>query len=152
MNIGNKKKSGSFLGNLKSTRPLGIFMSSLYGLLISLGIGLALTLLVSAILYSLDDPGRYVTPTAIIVLYVSALMGGFITAKLCGGSALLCGGLYSLMMLVLMFVVSLLFGDTYSSEYSLPLAVGLRGIALALALFGAVTGAKQPTKKRKRNR
>lgn len=157
MNIGKAKKGHSKSSALSlpdNTKPHGILRNTLRGYWISLAIGSVLTLILSAVVYSLADPNRYITPVAFCILYISALLGGFLSAKFNGGSALLCGGLYAVMMLVTMFLVSLFFDGSYSADRSLPLAVGLRGVAAGLSIAGAMIGAHKPrtAKKRKSKR
>jgi hypothetical protein len=78
------------------------------------------------------------------------LLGGFFSAKFNRGSALLCGALYAAFMLGTMTLVSLLFGNDLSSDYPLASAIGLRAIALVLAIVGAMVGSHQKPKKRKK--
>lgn len=152
MNIGNTKKHRTkhFSESLPKTKSGGIIRSTLRGYLFSLAIGTVMTILLSAVVYSLSDPNRYITPVAFCILYISALLGGFFSARFNRGSALLCGGLYALMMLATMFLISLLFSNNFSSDLSLLPAIGLRGIAAALSIVGAMVGTHQPSKKRKR--
>ena len=152
MNIGNtkKRKTKTLTDSIPRSKSSGILHSTLRGYLFSLVIGAALTLLLSAVIYSLSDPNRFVTPVSFCILYISALLGGYLSAKFNRGSALLCGALYSVMMLVTMLIVSLFFVNSYSADHALPLAIGLRGIAAALAIAGAMIAAHKSPKKRKR--
>ena len=152
MNIGsNKKRTRKTLcDSLPKTSTRGILPCVARGYLVSLGIGTGMTLLCSAMLYSLPDPSRFITPAAFCVLYVCALLGGFLSAKFNRGSALLCGALYAVFMLATMTLVSLLFGGSHSADYKLTSAVGFRAIAAAIAIVGAMIGSHQKPKKRRK--
>ena len=152
MNMGNTKKprTRSLTDSIPKSSSGGILRSTLKGYLFSLIIGAVMTLVLSALVYSLSDPNRYIAPVAFCILYISALFGGYLSAKFNRGSALLCGALYSAMMLLSMLTASLFFGGSYSADYSLPLAIGLRGIAAALAVIGAMISTHKQPKKRKR--
>jgi putative membrane protein (TIGR04086 family) len=152
MNIGtNKKRRYKTLSDsFPKTSAKGILPSVVRAYLISIGIGTGMTLVCSAMLYSLSDPTRFITPTAFCILYISALLGGFLSAKFNRGSALLCGALYTIFMLGTMTLVSLLFGGDHSADHSLASAVGFRAIAMAMAIVGAMIGSHQKPKKRKK--
>lgn len=152
MNIGTNKKRRhkTLCDSLPKTSAKGILPSVVRGYLISLVIGTGMALLCSAMLYSLSDPTRFVTPVAFCVLYISALLGGFLSAKFNRGSALLCGALYAVFMLGTMTLVSLFFGGGHSADYPLTSAVGFRAIAVAIAIVGAMISTHKKPKKRKK--
>ena len=152
MNIGTNKKRRyrSLCDPLPKASTKGILPSVARGYLVSLGIGTGLTLLFSAVLYSLADPTRFLTPVASCVLYISALLGGFLSAKFNRGSALLCGALYAAFMLLTMTFISLFFGFGHSADYPLTTAIAFRAIAVAIAVIGAMIGSHQKTKKRRK--
>ena len=152
MNVGNtkKRKTKNFTDAIPKAKDGSILASVLKGYLFSLLIGVGITLLFSAVIYSLSDPCRYITPVSFCILYISAFLGGFLSASIHRGSALLCGALYAAFMLGTMLIVSLLFNGSYATDHSLPLAVGLRGIAAALAIVGAMIATHKRPKKRKR--
>ena len=146
--MGNRTR---FSDSFPKTRKIGILGNTLRGFAISLIIGIILTLVVSAIVFSAKDPNRYVTPAAFTVLYVCSLLGGFVSSRLNGGSPLLCGLLYSAMLLVLLLLGSLLFGGELSSDYSIQLAIGLRALVVVAALIGAFIGVyKKPARKKRK--
>ncbi len=146
-----KRRIKTFGASLPRSKPNGILHSSFRGYLFSLGIGALLTIVLSALVYSLSDPNRYITPVSFCILYISALLSGFLSSRFNRGSALLCGTLSSLMLLITMFLISLFFGGSFSADYSISLAVGLRGIAVALSIVGAMIGShKSPTKRKRK--
>ena len=145
-----KRRTKPFGSSLPKTKPSSIFRSTLRGYLYSLGIGAVMTLILSFLVYSLADPNRYILPVSFCILYISALFGGFLSAKINRGSALLCGLLNGVMLIVTMLLISFLLSGTYSADYTPGLAVGLRGIAILLSVLGAMIGTHKTSKKPKR--
>ncbi len=146
-----KRRTKTFGSSLPKTKTSGIFRSTLRGYLFSLAIGAVMTLVLSVAVYSLADPGRYITPVSFCILYISSLFGGFLSVKFNRGSALLCGLLSAAMWLVTMLLLSLFFSGAYSADRSLGLSVGLRGVLALLSVLGAMIGTYKGTqKKRKR--
>ena len=139
-------------GSIKASAPRGILSSSLRGLAAALVLGLVLLIAISAIVYSTDDPTRFVMPAALTVLYICSFFGGLIAAKINRGSALLCGGLTSLMLLSLLFVASLCVSPSLSADFGIPMSLGLRGIAMAVSLIGAFLGAGEKKSKKRKNK
>ena len=139
-------------GSIKASAPQSILSSSLRGLAAALVLGLVLLIAISAIVYSTDDPTRFVMPAALTVLYISSFFGGLIAAKINRGSALLCGGLTSLMLLSLLFVASLCVSPSLSADFGIPMSLGLRGIAMAVSLIGARLGAGEKKSKKRKNK
>ena len=148
---GRVQRRPGLTGAIKSAAPRGILPSSLRGLAAALICCAALMFVASAIVYSTADPNRYVTPASLTVLYISCFCGGLVAAKCNRGAALVCGTLVSVMLLTLLFVASFLLDPSLSAEHSLPLAIGLRGIAIALSILGALVGGGEK-KKKKQNR
>ncbi len=139
-----KAKGGSLKKMVKNTA---------WSFLIITGLSVLATVLIAAAFYATADPNRFIAPAAISILLISSLLGGFLSAKKNKGSALLCGLLYAGMMLVLTLGASLFFDAALSADYSLPMSIGLRGIAAALSVLGAWIGMgqkKKPTHKHKR--
>ena len=137
-------------GKLKSRSPKGIFPCSFCGFGISVAVSICLLFTVSAILYSTDDPNRFVSPASLSVLYISSLFGGFASARLNRGSALLCGLLTACMLLTLLFLLSLFVDPSLTAEKSLAGALGERGIAIGISVLGAAIGVSNKKKKPRR--
>ena len=135
---------------IKSTGPRGILACSLRGLAVALLCCVALLFMISAAVYSTADPNRFVMPAAFSALYISALLGGFTSARLNRGSVLLCGLLTALLLLGVLFVLSLLMNASLSAERGLASALGLRGIAVGISILGACIGVSNKKKKPKR--
>lgn len=136
-----------FSERIPASVPRNIFKSTAQSFLIVLVLLLASAVLVAALIYSLADPNRYIAPASMSLLYIFSLLGGFLSAKRHGGSALLCGLLFAAMMLATMMLTSLFFPLSLSADRSLAFEIGLRGIAIALSIAGAMIGTKP--KKRK---
>ncbi len=155
MNAKPSRKNGHarFAGKIPKSAAGKLFQNVAKSFLIVTGATLLLTVLLSLALYATADPNRYIAPMSLSILFISSLLGGFVSVKQNKSSALLCGLVYGGMLLVLTLVVSLFFDNSYSSEYSLIMSIGLRGIAVALSILGAFIGSgrkKKPSFKRKR--
>ena len=140
------------IDGIKSFTPKGLLPCSAVGAAIAVLCALLLTFAVSAILYSTSDPSRLITPAAFSVLYISALAGGFAAARFNRGSALLCGLLVGAMLVVFGFTVSLPISRSLSSDYGIPVEIGLRVAVIVCSLIGAFIGVTKNTtnvKKRK---
>jgi putative membrane protein (TIGR04086 family) len=138
----------AFTAGIKSAAPRGLLPSCIRGLaaaLLCLAIALPLT---AGIVYSLSDPNRFVIPAALTALYVGCFFGGLIGARYNRGAPLVCGVLVSGMLLLVLFAASLILDPSLSADRPLSLSVGLRGIAVIMAILGALMGTKE--KKRKK--
>ena len=136
-------------GLFKSGFPKGIVHCCAVGLLFSVILGVFLALVMSWIICETDDPARYVTPTALIALYVPAFFGGFAAAVLNKKSALLCGLGVGVMLVALMFIASLLISNTLSGENGVISAVALRMAVLVSSILGAFVGITKKSSRKK---
>ena len=143
---GQAHKKARLTDGLRSTAPLGLLPSCLRGVAATLICCVVLLFAASAIVYSLNDPNRYVIPAALTILYVSCFLGGLVSAKCNKGGALVCGLAVAGMVLLPMLAISPLLDPSLSSEHSLPLAVGLRGIAVVFSVLGAFAGSGERKK------
>lgn len=143
-----------FSERIPSSAPRNILKSVAQSFLIVLIVLVVSAVLVSAALYALADPNRYIAPASLSLFYIASLLGGFVSVKRYKGSPLLCGLLFAAMMLVVMFVVSLILPNTLSADRPFPLEIGLRGITAALSVVGALIGSgqrKRASRKKKRH-
>lgn len=147
---GHASTRAGFTDKLRVVGPRGILASSLRGLAAALICCVSLLFIVSAAVYSTSDPNRFVTPAALSVLYISALLGGFTAARLNRGSALLCGLLTGSLFLAVLLLLSFLMRASLSAEHSVVRALGLRGIAVGISILGAGIGVSNKKKKTKR--
>ena len=147
------KGHARFSERIPASTPRNLLKSAAQSFLIVLIVLIVSALLVSAALYTLADPNRYIAPASMTLIYIASLLGGFVSVKRYKGSPLLCGLLFAVMMLVATLIVSLVLPNTLSFDRPFPLEIGLRGIAAALSVVGALIGSGQRKKthvKRKR--
>ena len=147
---GRASEGQAWTGKLKSRAPRGILSCSLCGFGIAIAVGICLLLALSAVIYSTNDPTRFVSPASLSVLYISSLFGGFSAARLNRGSALLCGLLSSCMLLAILFLTSLFVEPSPEVDTSLVAAIGQRGIAVGISVLGAAIGVSNQKKRPKR--
>ena len=147
---GRASEGQAWTGKLKSRAPRGILSCSLCGFGIAIAVGICLLLALSAVIYSTNDPNRFVSPASLSVLYISSLFGGFSAARLNRGSALLCGLLSSCMLLAILFLTSLFVEPSPEVDTSLVAAIGQRGIAVGISVLGAAIGVSNQKKRPKR--
>ena len=87
-----------------------VVLSALFALPFMVGIGLILLLVMTGIVLSTGNPDAMMTPIALAVLGVSALVGGIISARRCGSRGLLCGlcsgFLFTLLLWILTFFIN----------------------------------------------
>lgn len=121
----------------------------LQSFLFTLALGVALLLILSLIAYFCADPLSLIRPLALTGAALTALAGGFLTVRVNGHSALLCGLINGSLLTLLMLILSLFFGDV-ASGYSTPVSALLHIAFLLLSVAGAFLGLKKPHKKRKR--
>ncbi len=153
MNSKTSKKQGhspkrGLTGAIKSKTPMGILPASLRGFLAALLIGALLLLIASVMVYNTADPGRYVTPAALTVLYLAALMGGAVSALGNRSAALLCGALTAGFLLILLLAVSMIPYPSFASETGLASTVALRCASAIFALLGALMVSNKKRKKK----
>lgn len=122
----------------------------------AIGMGAALLcatamLLLGAILCARSsDPTQMTLPWGLGTLYLSALLGGLITARQHGSSALLCGTVCGLLLLVFFWIVSIFFSE--SDNFSLALSLVLRLLTAIFSMFGAFLGVKRTRKRPRRGK
>lgn len=154
MNFKASKKSNPrsrLTGDIQSPPSYGLLSSILRGLLASLIGCLALLLLTSFVVYTTADPNRYVIPASLTVLYTGCFLGGLVCSVSYKKAPLICGLAVSALFLLLLFCLSFFISPTLSAEHSLPLSIGLRGIAILISVLGALLGAKKKRRKNKKH-
>ena len=116
-----------------------LFSNLKYSLPATLGVFLLLTLVVSLILYFLEDPAPFIRPLALLSSAAAALIGGWILCKKQGGAALLCGLVNGCFFLCIL---------AQSSGYSPLLSAALHLGVLFCSILGGYAGL--PRQKRKK--
>ncbi len=126
-----------------------VWKSALLALPLALVLGLLLLLLTTAILLATKDPIRYHTVAGLAVLYLTALLGGFSAARICGRQfPLLCGLLTGAGLLFLFTVPTLFVSGTVSELGTYGLL--LRLPVLPLSLLGAFLSCRKKAVRRGR--
>ncbi len=129
-----------------------VLKSSLWGMLATFISGLILISVLSAAALASPDPLALITPLALVALFPSAFVGGFVTAKgvkdapaLCG---IICGGLITLCGVLL----SIILKDLASSELELWQALLLHALVVTFSVLGAFAGNVKRAKNKFRKR
>ena len=116
---------------------------------ITVAVGLLLLFVTAALLLRTKDPGRYGTPAALAVLYLTALAGGFIAARLAHRRLpLLCGLAEGAFLLVFCTVTGLFLPKTWQGV-SGGMAVLTRSLLFPAAVAGALLGARKKKRRRR---
>ncbi len=129
--------------------PLAIWIKQLLrATVISLGIGLVLIIGLSLAAYFYADPDVLARPLGLIAAGLTALSAGFVTVRIRGEGALICGLLIGSIMTALMMLASLFF-TALSSGYSVGISALLHLAFMLLSVAGAYLGLKKTPKKKK---
>lgn len=141
--------------NIPSTARGGFLRCSVLGAISSLGIAILLGVVVSIILFKTSDPLKFIVPSALSILYISTMLGGYIASRINKRSPIICGLLSSLFVLLFSLLVSLFVPVSHSSGYDIFSAIGLRLAVIVSSVVGAFIGtnynkSKNTKKKRKR--
>ncbi len=148
--MGYSERKSRKKGRSEDAPPLvSVFKSSLMGFAAALASALVLWIAASAIAYANDDPDSVVGALGLGVIYISALIGGFVSVRQNKKDALLCGIVSGAMLALCFFVISLFFADG-SSSYSFLIELILRGAMLLMSVFGAFAGLNRGNKRRRR--
>ena len=131
---------------------LTIFKSSFVGLGISLGVGLVLWFAAAIVAYSCNDPDGILSALAFCAVYITSLVGGFVSSKVKGEGGLICGVLNGVMLVFVLLLVSVIFDESYSSGYRAIWAFLLRGAVVLMSALGGLIGAYKRPKRRQRRR
>lgn len=107
---------------------------------ITLGMGLLLITIASAIVCANPDPASLIPPLSLLCLLPSMFAGGFAAAKSVKEAPLLCGILSGGMMTVVTVVLSAIMRGLPSSGYAFWQAAALHTAAIAFAVLGAFAG------------
>ena len=117
-----------------------ILKSSAIGCAVSLAIVTALLIAAAAICYASEDPTSLTVPAGAIILAVSSLFGGMISAKINKAKALLCGiGNGILMNLFSLFLG--IFTPHGQNDFSFPISLILRTAVVLCSILGSLIAA-----------
>ncbi len=127
-----------------------LLLHSGLGTLAALVMGFVFALIGGAICAASEDPLSRILPVALISLYLSAFLGGWITRRLHKKASLLSGLLCGILLSVWFLLLSLFFPD--SQPFSFPLGLFLRFLILFFSILGGYLGATRPKKTSPRRR
>ena len=129
--------------------------SILFALPFAAGIGLILLLVTAGLLTSVADPDAMITPMAMGVLGVTALLGGLIAARRCGCRHLLCGVSVGMCLTLLLWIMTF-FVDRSDTTLTLGVSpwgrVALHVAVVALSGAGGLIGGHKRSKSPHRHR
>ncbi len=126
------------LGNLS-----GLLKSSLIGTGGGLLSCLLLLLIGTAICLCSANPHKIILPTGLAILYLCAIIGGFISARHHQCAPLPCGALCGALLLLVFLFVSFFLDEKNGHEFSLILSLLLRALIPFFSILGARIGLKQ---------
>lgn len=129
-----------------------LMISSLWGLVANLLSGILLVSIVSAIAYFSPDPLGLIFPLALLALLPSNFLGGFVSAKRCGESALACGITTAAMWGTLSLIGALCLFSISPSGYTIWQSLLLHGASFGFCMLGAAAGGIKRPKSRKKRR
>lgn len=144
-----KKKRARPNGNAErdGTRP--VFVNSLKGLAAGIVSAILILLVMCAVAMKTPDPAALARPLSFASLLFSALIAGFVSAKLSSGGAL-CGVICGAMYLAFVFAVSLFVRG--GGQTNLFVSLALRLAAFPATVLGAIIGDRKEKKPKRRKR
>ena len=129
-----------------------ILIGAIWGLFANLLSGMLLVSIVSAIAYFSPDPLGLIFPLALLALLPSNFLGGFVSAKRCGESALACGITTAAMWGTLSLIGALCLFSISPSGYTIWQSLLLHGASFGFCMLGAAAGGIKRPKLRKKRR
>lgn len=128
---------------------LNTVRSSLFGVMIGIASAFILMTAGAFICYSTGDPNSFVDAVALVSLYMSSLVCGFASVKKNRSSALLCGTLSGIFMILFFSLCSLFFGSDSEALFKFPISVLLRVAMIAASVLGGYAGLKRGNNKKR---
>lgn len=130
-----------------------VLKSALIATPIALAIGMLLVLFATAILSATDDPNKYHTVAGLLLIYLTALLGGTLATRLHRRrTPLFCGITMGFLLLLLLLLISLVLPNS-GHEYGNAMQIGLHALLFPATVAGALLGAREHrAKRRKRHR
>ena len=119
--------------------------------LITVGIGAASILIAAMVAYFASDPNPLIAPLGLLSAALTATLGGYVTTRIHGHSALLGGLINGCLFTALMLFLSPI-AKTHASGYSAFLSAVLHVAFLLLSITGAYLGLQTKPKKRKKRK
>ncbi|MBE6549834.1 MAG: TIGR04086 family membrane protein [Ruminococcaceae bacterium] len=123
--------------------------SALFGMAIGIASAFVLMTAGAFICYSSGDPNTFVDTVALISLYLSSLVCGFAAVKRNRSSALFCGTLSGILMMLFFIICSLFLGAKSEAAFKFPVSILLRVAIVAASVFGGYAGLKRGNNKKR---
>ena len=123
--------------------------SALFGTVIGFSAALILSASVAFLCFLSGDPNAYVLAAALSVLYLSSFISGFAAVKKNRSSALLCGSLSGIFLMLLFMLCSFFFNSDANATFQFPFSVFLRAAMIAASVLGGYLGAKKGNNKKR---
>ncbi len=125
------------------------FVSVLIGTLIALAVGLLLLVIFTVIGLKLEDPEKFAPILALFSLFLTAVLGGYLSARTHKESGLFCGAASGILLIGIL--VLLVFACSFSIQLSL-FAISAPAVIVLSALsgIGGVNGGRKKKPKRKK--
>ena len=130
----------------KSASNKNIFACVVKGTLWGIAFGAVSLLISAAVGLSLPDPEKYSAPLALAVLFISAFVGAFVSAKKFGESGLRAGLFSGVLFLLVLALAALGFGPSIK-----PLMFAIcAAVILVTSAFAGISGASHKPRKRRK--
>ncbi len=120
--------------------------STLWSLLITACISIALLLLGTAAAYFTSDPTAFVDPVGYVAMGLSAFLGGFAASKLNKRAPYLTSVLTGAGFVLLSMLLSFVLPHSLASGMDIWTRLALHALSLAIFPLGALTGVKSASK------
>ncbi len=132
-----------------ASKKSGIVGACVFGVAVGLIFAIALLLIFSAVSLGSGDPDALISPLSLAAGGVSFFTAGFAASKK-RSAPLPCGALSGAMLCAVLWLISILLGDSVSSAHSPPQALLIRLAFIFVAVVGALIGTNSKGKRKRR--
>ena len=129
-----ENEGSSFIDSIKG---------SVIGAAISLPVAIILLLISSAIAYSMPDPNVALIPISLTITYITFFISGLVSAKINRGSLVVSTMLNWIALSAILLLLSLFFGSSMRSGYSLLVTLVIHMFTFPANLCGVALGLKK---------
>lgn len=134
----NKQYTAGDVSVARTSFPMNI----LKGFLFEVVFGILLILILCTLVYRSSDPDKLIIPASLAALYITALFGGFVLAKINRKAAVICGAISGGLLLAVTFLMSFATAPFPYETYSNTTGVMLRFAVIPTSVFGAYIASK----------
>ena len=128
-----------------TVRFLAVIRSSAQGVACSIGVALLLLLFAAFLIARSEDPVCWLYPTALTILYITAIVCGAIIMRFRHDASCLCGFVSGCMLLLVCMLLGCIVSDYPAASH--PGALLTRVPIPLLSLLGATLGKKHPRRR-----